>query len=402
MDRLSDSELIEACLAGNRAAFGLLAERYRVLVLQVAYSTVRQSDIAHDLAQESLLRAFLSLGQLREASRFRGWLYGITLNVCHEFIRLQRRSPVSLEELAGGIHLADEMPSPESLAEALELREMMQGALNRLTEGNRAVMLMFYYEGFSTEEIAEILGISLSAVKVRMHKARQQLKSYLEAVLPVVHYKKGAKTMIPVILADTRSQETTGSGGKTFYMYQTVLFDEQSRRAIVIWIGEAEAIAIASGMKKDVSRTAMRPITQVLMGNLLKAAGSSIEAVEIAKIENNIFYASVKVKTSDGNVREVDSRPSDALALAVWHDIPIFVSEKLFEEIGVAVPEGKKAYQRGIEEIVNRVFSPPPQPVIREATPEEIEAFEKARPSAEAYKKQVQELIQKVIDMVFE
>lgn len=356
----------------------------------------------HDLAQESLLQAFLSLGQLREHSRFRGWLYGITLNVCREFIRSQRRSPISLEELAGGVHLADEMPSPESLTEAIELRQTIQNALGHLSEGNRAVVMMFYYESFSTVEIAEILGISLGAVKVRMHKARQQLKTYLEAVLPIVHYPKGAKNMIPVILADTRSQETTGSGGKTFYMYQTVLFDEQSRRAIVIWIGEAEALAIASGIRKNTSRTALRPITQVLMGNLLKAAGSSIEAVEIAKIEDNIFYASIKVKTSDGNVREVDSRPSDALALAVWHDIPIFVSEKVFEEIGVAVPEGKKAYQRGIEEIINRVFSPPPQPVIRDATPEEIETFEKAKPSAEAQKQQVQESTQKVIDLVFE
>jgi RNA polymerase sigma factor (sigma-70 family) len=405
MELFSDSELIEATLAGNRSAFGVLAERYRVMVLHVAYSVLGQNDIANDLSQETFLQAFLSLSQLREASRFRGWLYGIALNVCRDFIRSQASSPFSLETLNGGVYIADKMPSPEMLAEEMELRQTIERALASLTASNREVVILFYYDGFKTSEIAEMLDISVSAVKVRLHKARQQLKTYLEAVLPIVHSSRGANRMIPVIVADIPNQEGENFDKKAFTMYQIVLFAEQSRRALVIWIGEMEAIAIAMGIVQDSSRTGTRPMTQQLMANLLKASDASIEAVEISRIDNNIYYATIKLKAADGTIREIDARPSDALGIAVWNKVPIFAAEALLEEYGAVVPEGKSSHRRGIDAILKTIFGDtrPAEQKAKDLSPEQLEALQMSTKREEAvYKRQLQEAAEKIVELAFE
>jgi RNA polymerase sigma factor (sigma-70 family) len=405
MDTFSDSELIAASLAGNRSAFGVLIERYRIMVLQVAYSVVGQSDIAHDLSQETFLQAFLSLTQLREPARFRGWLYGIALNVCRDFIRSQSVNLFSLEALNGGVYIADEMPSPEILAEETELRQTIEQALASLTAGNREVVVLFYYDGFKTSEIAEMLEISVSAVKVRLHKARQQLKNYLEAVLPIVHYSRGANRMVPVVVADIPNQEGLNSNGQTFTLYQVVLFAEQSRRVLVIWIGEMEARAIAMGIVQDSRRTGTRPVTQQLMANLLKASDASIESVEISKMESDIYYATIKVKATDGSIREIDARPSDALGIAVWNKLPIFASEAVLEEYGAVVPEGKSSHQRGIDAILKAMFGDPrpAEQKDKDLSPEQVQALQTTKKRDEAsYKRELQEAAEKIVDLVFE
>jgi RNA polymerase sigma factor (sigma-70 family) len=403
MDNLSDSQLVAAALSGNRSAFSILIERYHAMVLQLAYRTIGQYDLAHDLAQETFLQAFLSLSQLRDQQRFRSWLYGITLHVCRDFLRSQRANLLSYESLAGGVHIADDMPSPEMLAEQIELRQTVQRALQSLTESNRATVLLFYYEGFNTREIADLLEISVSAVKVRLHKARQQLKTYLEAVLPIVQHTDGARNMLPVIVADVhREFSMAEEGQKQNTQQQVILFDEQSRRALVIWIGEIEAMSITLGMVRNTSRMNNRPMTQQLIANLLKTTGATVEAIEINKIERDIYYATIKIKTESGVVGDVDARPSDALAIAVWNDIPIFADDTLLKERGVVVPEGKSAHRRGVENWIKNLYTGTPVVEKKPLSPEEIEALKKMQPDEAEQRRQFQEMAQKVIEATFE
>jgi RNA polymerase sigma factor (sigma-70 family) len=371
MDNLSDSQLVVSTLAGNRSAFSILIERYHAMVLHLAYRTIGEHDLAHDLTQETFLHAFLSLSQLRDPQRFRSWLYGITLNVCRDFLRSQHANVLSFESLAGGVHIADDMPSPETIAEQLELRQTVQRALQSLTASNRATVMLFYYEGFNTREIANMLEISVSAVKVRLHKSRQQLKTYLEAVLPIVQHAKGAKNMIPVTIADVHSDMVANADGSEMQFYRVVLFDDQNRRALIIWIGEIEALVIAHGLVRTNPSPLKRPLTQVLLANILKATEATVEAIEISKLENDIYYATIRMKTADGTVREVDARPSDALGIAVWNDIPIFAAESVLQGQGITVPEGKKASRRNVEDWVKNMFTPVTQQ--KQFTAEEVE-----------------------------
>ncbi|MBC8171163.1 MAG: RNA polymerase sigma factor, partial [Anaerolineae bacterium] len=102
MNLFTDEALVAAAQAGDKAAFGQLIERYREMVLRVAYQRTGDPDLTHDLAQETLLQAFLSLTSLREGRYFKSWLYGIAVNVCRMYFRSQRGDLLSLEALAGG------------------------------------------------------------------------------------------------------------------------------------------------------------------------------------------------------------------------------------------------------------------------------------------------------------
>src|SRR5512140_3513924 len=103
MDLWTDSELVVAARAGDKAAFGVLVERYETMVQRLAWRMIGDVDIAHDLAQDALLQAYLSLDSLQADSSFKSWLYGLTLNVCRMYIR-SRHSSISLETLVGGLY----------------------------------------------------------------------------------------------------------------------------------------------------------------------------------------------------------------------------------------------------------------------------------------------------------
>src|SRR5437762_2720940 len=100
---VSDNVLVARARAGDRVALGCLLERCESLVLRVCTRMLGNADLAHDLAQEAMLQAFLSLDRLRADASFRSWLYGIAINVCRSFIRVQAELPYSLEAMTGGL-----------------------------------------------------------------------------------------------------------------------------------------------------------------------------------------------------------------------------------------------------------------------------------------------------------
>ena len=99
----TDAELVALARSGDKNAFGHLIERYQQMARRVAIGVVRQVDLARELANETMLQAYLSLDRLRDDRRFQSWLYGIVLNVCRSYFRDQRSSLLSLEAIAGGL-----------------------------------------------------------------------------------------------------------------------------------------------------------------------------------------------------------------------------------------------------------------------------------------------------------
>ena len=149
---------------------------------------IANEEIARELAQEALLQAYLSLDHLRDATRFKSWLYGITLNVCRNFIRERKIDLCSLDALMGGMShdiscLAVEAVDPEEMVEERELHRVVLDAVQSLSPKERVATLLFYYEQLSMQEIATILGISVVAVKGRLFKSRKQLR---ERLLPLL------------------------------------------------------------------------------------------------------------------------------------------------------------------------------------------------------------------------
>ncbi len=326
----TDAELVALARVGSRDAFGILIERYSLMVKRLVAGMIADDAIARELAQEAMIEAYLSLDHLRDAARFKSWLYGITLNVCHGYLRERHADVLSLESLLGGVHaggfehaaLLDGAIDPQVVAEERELRTYVLQAVLCLSPKERAVTLLFYYEQYTLQEIATKLALSVTAVKGRLHRARKQLRGQLASLYEVLpRERRRSKQMERVSVESVREHPET-------HQHIVVLKDD-SKRELVIWIGKAEAWAIAAGLNEVASP---RPMTAQLTVNLLQASESQLEEVRIDSLKDEVFYATLKIRGANGE-QEVDARPSDALTLAVLVKCPIYVANEVMQRV---------------------------------------------------------------------
>jgi RNA polymerase sigma factor (sigma-70 family) len=332
----AEAALVERARAGDKDAFGELVERYHAMVHRIAARMVGGSpDLAHDLAQEALLQAYLSLRTLRDPNRFASWLYGITLNVCRSYFRERRMRFTSLEALAGGmwhnrLPLIDPTPDPQEVLEERELHARMLQAIGELSPGNRAVVLMHYYDGLMAHEIGALLGITVAAVKGRLHKSRRALHTALARTLGGVPEPetRSDRMAIQVSVYDVVVEAPEQN-------YIILLLDEAGGRVLPIWIGPWEATSIAVMMG---SSEPQRPLTYEFIRRLLDAAGVGLEEARVEAMREDVFYG-VAVLNVEGQRQEIDARPSDAIALALKMGSPIYIAEEILAALAIPVPE---------------------------------------------------------------
>jgi RNA polymerase sigma-70 factor (ECF subfamily) len=184
----SDAELVSEVRAGQDAAFEELFIRHRRRVALIASRFFRRREQIEEVVQESFAKAFFALGEFsnRQAESFGAWLARIAFNVCYdELRRLKRRPESSLSELdedeAAWLRerTRDARDSRGVESEAVS-RELAAKLLARLSPEDRLVLVMLEVEGLSTAEIAEVMGWSVSKVKVRAHRARAHLRKVLK------------------------------------------------------------------------------------------------------------------------------------------------------------------------------------------------------------------------------
>lgn len=359
MDERTDIELVALARKGNKDAFGLLAQRYQMIAQRFAMRLVAKEDCAQELAQEAILQAYLSLDHLRDPTRFKGWLCGIVLNVYKSHLRDRKIAFLSLESIAGGLQFniipfSGMAATPQEIAEVRELHQIVLEAVNALTSKDRDAALLFYYAQLSLREIAALLGISMGAVKVRLHRARQRLKARLLSEYPeIIPRKQRRKIMIKVTIADVVKQERKDDQGRSHELHIIVLQDEAGQRALPIWVGPFEGQSIAVGLSEF---STPRPMTFNFFASLLQALNAQVEQVRIEMLKGDTFYAIVKIRRGK-TVREVDARPSDALALAVLTGSPIFVAEDVLKSAGADIPKAAKASptRNGVESILGEI-----------------------------------------------
>jgi RNA polymerase sigma-70 factor, ECF subfamily len=182
----SEAELIAAILAGESQLFHELIRPYEKSVYLMALSYLKNEAEAEDVAQESIIRAYQHLASFRSESRFSTWLISITLNEARS--RLRRQSTVRIESLDTSENdeppvspalLRDWREIPSESLERSEVRAMLQEAIEALPTIYRDVFQLREVEEFNVNETASALGISVPAVKVRLHRARLMLQRQL-------------------------------------------------------------------------------------------------------------------------------------------------------------------------------------------------------------------------------
>jgi len=186
----SDKDLIERMLRGEEDAFEELVRNYGGRLLAVTRRYLPSEDDARDAVQDAFLSAFRSLDRFERQARLSTWLHRIAVNAALMKLRTRRRKPEqSIEELLPGFledgHFAQQTPGWrtaefEDVAERRELAKLVRSSIDRLPVGYRNVLMLRDIEEFNTEETALAMGISLNAVKTRLHRARLALRELLE------------------------------------------------------------------------------------------------------------------------------------------------------------------------------------------------------------------------------
>jgi len=177
MTTRSDGELVAAALAGDLEAFAELSRRYREVYTRFAVRMLGNPDDADDVLQSAFMRAFRALRSCRDPEHFRAWLYQIVTNECRTFAtrraRRDRRFVRSELDFEGAV---------APLADAGETLEDVQYALAKLDPLYREAFLLKHVEDLTYEEMAEITGARISALKMRVKRACERLRDLLEEV----------------------------------------------------------------------------------------------------------------------------------------------------------------------------------------------------------------------------
>ncbi len=152
-------------------------------IFRYIMSMVRDTAEAEDLTQETFLRAYRRRDSLQDEGAQTAWLYRIATNVCLDRLRqYARRAPMESETDLDQVDVAEpDTPSLQQVIERDEMSACVQSYLNRLSDSYRAVILLHDMHELTSPEIAQLLGESLSAVKIRLHRARRKLGTALEA-----------------------------------------------------------------------------------------------------------------------------------------------------------------------------------------------------------------------------
>ena len=190
----SDKDLITAHKAGDESAFPALVRKYESRIYNHCLRMVNDREESADLTQEVFLKVFRNIGKYEHTYTFYTWLYRITVNCCIDYIRKKKRqlqslslSTMNYEEIGSGKEqdVPDTSLMPDKIMRDAEVKEILHQAISKLSEKMRTIILLKEIEGFSYEEIADVLGCSRGTVKSRLFRARERLREIIEPTITV-------------------------------------------------------------------------------------------------------------------------------------------------------------------------------------------------------------------------
>jgi len=181
LESVEDRELVRRAQGDDKEAFEELMRRHQHRVFAVAGGILRKREDVEDIAQQAFVKAYFSLKRFDQRSAFSTWLYKITVNECWDMLRKKKVRPLvyesdlSEEQARQVIASEEKVHVGPDVSERLEAREQVNRLLDVLDERDRWMLILKEVEGFSIEEIAEILGLNANTVKVRLFRARRRI-----------------------------------------------------------------------------------------------------------------------------------------------------------------------------------------------------------------------------------
>ena len=178
---MEEKELVRQSKEGNEEAFASLVKKYKTKVFNLAWSLTRDRETADDLAQEAFIKAYISLPKFQFKSEFGTWLYRITVNHVKDYLRKKSKMSKMLFEKMKEMPLVQESEMMKKEKEQIseQRRKLVRQGLQTIPEKYQIILSLRDIQGFSYEEITEILKISPGTVDSRLHRARKMLRKKL-------------------------------------------------------------------------------------------------------------------------------------------------------------------------------------------------------------------------------
>lgn len=183
MNKPDDRYYIEAVRKGDVSAFSFLVERYQNMVYSLALKLLKNAEDAEEMTQDTFIKAFQKLEMYEGKSKFSTWLYSITYNACISELRKRRIHFSSLEDQRFSDQ--DEMKMHDYFSETKkeDQEKYLNMALGKLPEDDQVLVTLYYYDSQSMDEISIITGLTVSNIKVKIHRARKKMYELLHEML---------------------------------------------------------------------------------------------------------------------------------------------------------------------------------------------------------------------------
>jgi RNA polymerase sigma-70 factor (ECF subfamily) len=173
---------IDQVISGKINAYSYIVDHYKDKAFNLAFRICGNHEEAEEVTQDSFLKAYKALSGFKMRSSFATWLYRIVYNTSISYVRVKKKGLLSLEDFpADATDFIGNNPSEEE-ADKEYRSALINFALQKITEEERGLITLFYYEEMSSDEIADVTGISKSNIKVKLFRARQKMQEILEKV----------------------------------------------------------------------------------------------------------------------------------------------------------------------------------------------------------------------------
>jgi RNA polymerase sigma factor (sigma-70 family) len=182
MEYKGDAYYIGEVLRGNQNAFTHLVNRHMDHAFNLAIKICGNHEDAEEIAQDAFFKAYKSLGQFKMKSSFATWLYRIVYNTSVSLVRVRKKPPLPLDEFPADASDFIGSNSSEEDAEAEYRQSLVNFALQKISEEERGLIGLYYYEELTTDEISSVTGIGKSNIKVKLFRARQKMIEIIEKV----------------------------------------------------------------------------------------------------------------------------------------------------------------------------------------------------------------------------
>jgi RNA polymerase sigma-70 factor, ECF subfamily len=179
-----DRDLVQRAQNGDEPAFEELVRRHQQRVFALVGGILRRREDVEDVAQQIFLKAFVSLKRFDQRSAFSTWLYKISVNECWDYLRKKKVRPLvyesdmSEEQVSRLDAVVSQDRPPASHVDRAEAKDLLERVLEKLPEQDRQLLLLKEVEGFSVQELAEILNLNVNTVKVRLFRARLRIMDF--------------------------------------------------------------------------------------------------------------------------------------------------------------------------------------------------------------------------------